>query len=241
MSRRRRVVAAVMGGPSPVYYQRVLNVVPAFYLPGNEPEGSGAAVDLVHGWSFPATNVTFGANGMGDGFTALQFGGAGYLDPPEDTIDPYLNRDEYSILCWLYAAHQDCRFFSFFNGAGPPGTWAVWGARLTSNPSVVHQRLGNNATNKYAIATQSYAGAWFSVISTFSLSQDRMRIFIDGQLMAGDTGNVAAGTGLLSGYSTGNVIGAETKATNFFTGIAAHIAWFNRELSAGECLSLGVL
>lgn len=71
-------MASVLSGGLHPYDAKVLALAPTFYFPLTELAGTTIR-EIVHGWNgaYPATGVTYGAAGPGDGRTAVTFDGSG--------------------------------------------------------------------------------------------------------------------------------------------------------------------
>jgi hypothetical protein len=87
------------GGQS--YAQRVLALGPVAYWPLDDAAGSAAARELVVGTAATATDVTFGAAGIGDGKTAATFNGtSSSVNIYSAALNAAFSGQLFSFFCW---------------------------------------------------------------------------------------------------------------------------------------------
>jgi len=228
----------VLGG-SKKYWQTVrtlFGVNSVEYRPLYDNVGSATAIDLITGSGGTATDITFGATGIGDGKTAASFNGTSSLiDVYSAYLNTNFNKDEFSLSVYFKVAAA--------------GTWTDGAARVVfriysdaSNYIQVYRGTTNNEINfdfKFAgtLVNKKFLSVsptgWVNIGVTCSKSNNRLRWYIDGtQRWADQVGFSSWANALLS---TRCCLGsADVTVSLPWSGSLAHWVVANREASATE-------
>ncbi len=218
------------------YTNKIKALGPIAYYPQAEPSGTTIVDESGNGRNGTYVGVTLGQPGIGDGRTA-----AGY-----DGATSYGN---------IYSAS----LAGAWNGA--EGSIVIWG-QWTENVDGANRFLANLFTNtnnrlvidRTAATTLRWryiAGGttktinitindtnWHAIAVTWNKAADRAIGYYDG----GQSGTTQTGLGTWVGALTTALIGASTITPTFvWKGRSAHVALFNRALSAAEIASLAVV
>ena len=231
-------------GTRRAYTKKVQALSPIAYWPLAESSGSVATDESGNARDGAYTSVALGAAGIGDGRSAATF------TPTTSLLNVYsasfaaaFSGAEGSAAMWLQMSAAGIWTDATFHEALK--------FRVDANNSVTVEKTSTNnqirttyiagATGK-SINDASLAGsvAWFHVAMTWSKSNDRMRMYINGvQSGANQTG---LGTFAGSPASTTTCIGAnDTTPTFVWSGNIAHVAIWSRELSAAEVAAVATV
>lgn len=230
------VVEGAVSSGVQTYQQRVLALGPIAYWPLSEPVGTSGAGSVKdasgNNRNGTPTAVTFGVTGIGDGNTAASFDGStSWIDVFGVSYAAAWNGAENSVMLWAkiaawsgshfltrpaYADSNNYISFSFFNTS-----WNI-------------ESKAGGTSKTITSATGSPAG-WFHACLTFSLSNNRFRLYVNGSKVGSDV----TGIGTWSGAPTQAIVGAaNTTPILVANGSLAHCAIFNKELTPAQVLSL---
>lgn len=238
-------VVVVSGSLNPfdpfAYTNKVAALGPIGYYPLAEASGTTVVDASGHARNgiYKSSGVTLGATGMGDGRTAAFFAGAGYGD--------------------LFAALSS----SFIGGKGSVVAWfqvtaAEWIdaafrqiIKLSADGSNIVQIYKNSTSNRMDLAytaggvtkqvnlTSFNPITWQQVALTWqdAANGDALKAYLNGvQQGATQTGNGTYAGGL--GTLTSTFAASNTSTSSPWKGSLAHIAVFDRVLSAAEIASV---
>jgi hypothetical protein len=201
------------------------------------------------------SGVTFGVAGPGDGQPAIRLNGTSYIDIYTGALENAINYQEGSVLIWWrYKSLADC--------AGGEGTQQSVFSVLQESVSGVRDNIllekdvedgnlyhssyysayGQAGDTQHVESINPYSLTWHCTVMTWSVSNARMIIYLDG----------AYPTTMLPPYDA-DPDGIETAARGYLTEVAqigaflgnrkwkgdlARCALWTRELSASEVASL---
>jgi hypothetical protein len=228
VSRKKRIITL------PAYAALVLATNPIRYWPLDDAVGSTTARELVKGFQRTVTSVTFGATGPTNAgsMTAATFGSVagsriGVLDA-ELAAD--FNHQEFTMIWWAKVSAA---------GVWTDGTFDLaFQFRKTGTPTNLIRSLKLNGSNQFSF---SYFGNgvskvrnkssfsptdWVQYALTISISNDRMRGFVNGVQEGADvTGLSAWSSSPLNAATLGN----DDDAGSPWNGPAAHYTLYASE------------
>jgi len=218
---------------------RIFNDDILAYWPMADAVGTTNALEKIAGTSGVTNLLTFGSAGIGDGLTAAQWAAATSRMRVEASASRF-NMAEGTLLMWLKA---DANLWT------ETGTDRVlWRGLIDASNEVLIKKAGAAAnTINYVYkaggttVTLNYPKfshyGWFLAAFTWSKSNNRIRIIIDGVNVAEATG---LGTWAGSTFvSSACVIGNQsTSASNPWKGTLAHAAFIGREATPAELRAL---
>lgn len=230
-------VVVVAGSLKSAYTNKIVGLGPIGYWPQAESSGTTIVDESGNARNGIYSNVTLGAVGIGDGRTAASYNGTtSYGNIYTAGLAAAFNGSELSILLWfqmsgsgvwtdgltrrcIYVAADASNYVRMFKGS------------INNN----FQWTYNAGGTVKGASTSMSPTTWQHVAITVSKANDRMRAYLNGTSIATLTGlGVWAGTPA----STTCVIGATTTVpVEVHSGLLAHTAIFDRELSAAEILT----
>ena len=219
----------------------VLPTFPIAYWQLNDAAGSGTAADSSgNALDGTATDVVFGATGIGDGSTAATFNGAtSVIDIYSAALNALFDGSAGSLLVWFQVTAAGVWTDAVQRRAA---SFAVGDA---TRMSITKSGDNNMQCNYRADDTQENVvqlvgnQIWHGLLMTWRTSTDVVRYYYDGTTLTPSIG-LGAWAGNLN--ATRAVIGAyNTTPTNPWSGNLAHIAVWDRVLTAREALALSRL
>lgn len=221
------------------YTQRVRALSPIAYWPLADPSGTVATDASGNGRNGTYSGVTLGVPGIGDGRTAASFNGtSSFCNVYSTSLRDAFGTAEGSIAVWFKVSGSGVwtdgavrRIVSFQVDAGNRAYM-----EKPSGSNVLTLNYNAGSTNKTITKTSFSATGWTHICMTWSKSADRFAAYINGVIEPTQTGlGTWAGTLL----STNCNIGANaTTPTSLWSGNLAHVAVFNRPLTANEIFAL---
>lgn len=239
----RRLIATGILNPLK-FSQKVRNLfgtsIVAYY-PLWEPSGT-VATDIVNGYNGTYSNVTLAQTGIGDGRTAALFVPASnsYMKFQSTAFQTAFKGQEVTVLIFVKPSavgvwtDGTLRYFVNISNSGYTQylrlrrnttnqtlEWFYLAAGVTKNPTYIH----------YPTVTD-----WFMMGITVSLSNDRIRTWLNGQQITE--------VNTIPTWTEGNLSGSQTNLGNFsnaapaavWDGSLAHCVILNREATPAEIL-----
>lgn len=199
------------------------------YWPLNDTSGLVAVDASGNGRDGSYTGPTLGQTGIGDGGLSPSFDGVNdYGTIYSNSLRDAFSVDEGTIFGWAKMVDATPwtdggnRFFTQLGNSGLTRPFSI--GKHSSNYGLQFRGAGKSL---------SYPGYyflnWCFYALTWSVSNNRVRCYVKGILVASDTGIVAGGVVLNQGY-----VGAATAGAWFHKGNAAHVGILNREATADE-------
>lgn len=215
---------------SATYTARLLALGPlAHYSLGDTVGSSTAADDSGNARTGTASGLTFGVTGSGDGLTAARWNGsAGTINLTSALASVWGGQAGSIVLRVNTTALSDAttrRLFAVRVDASNVVELYSDGAG-----NIIAQYTAGGVS-KFAGYTPLYAAGWLDVAMTWSKTADALAIYFNGMQQT----SVKTGLGTWAGTPIGIRIGSKyDNSGGFFSGDMAHVAVFNRALSAAE-------
>ncbi|HEX9028069.1 MAG TPA: polysaccharide deacetylase family protein, partial [Anaerolineales bacterium] len=209
------------------------------YWPLWEPagtSGAGSVKDITpnarHG---TPSNVTFGGSGIGDHKAAAAFSGVNsYINVYSTSLRDAFPGLEGSLIMWIKAANagvwtdgtrDDLLFFQ------TTAANSFLSVRKNAGGTGIEVHYLASAFER-TISVNTNTTDWFCLAVTWSDSNDRLRVYLNG-LQHGEDATIGTWGNLI--LSANSVIGAvDTTGLNSWNGQLAHVALINREATAAE-------
>lgn len=185
-----------------------------------------------------ATGPTLGVPGIGDGLTAVSFpGSAAFINWYSDSLRGAFNAAEGSVMCWLKVANAgvwtDAAYREAISLYVNSSNYILIGRAPQDNMLFATYRAGAVSEAFGAIASTSLN--WLHVALTWSKSNERARLYLNGALYL-DSATLGTWSGSLAATTT--CIGAySTTPEETWSGSLAHALLLGREATADEILS----
>jgi beta-glucanase (GH16 family) len=244
-----RFAMAGGGGASDVYYSKVLRAGGSSligYWPLSEASGAPALDISGNNRNGAHSGDTLGQTGIGDGNTCPSFDGAnGLVSIYSAGFNSAFNGQVGSVLIWGKVAAEadwsDANFKNLLRLQVDANNYLVVGLDSTQ-PGYLQFYYKAGGTVK-VINHQMLGGLeWFSVVATWSLATDELRLYIDGVPQGQDWVTKGLGTWAGSLSATACTIGNQntTPGAACWHGNLAHVAIWNTVLNAAQAAQVGV-
>lgn len=221
------------------YRRKVLSLGPVAYWPLWDPTGAANAGNLV-GSDSPATSVTFGAAGIGDGLNAGGFDGVNDFVNINAAVSALFSAAAGTVLVWGRASGA---------GVWTDGGWRTWFylgvdvnnyvrlGKTSGNALAAYYKAGG--TSKYL--TKVYTGLdMMAMMLTWDVAGDVARMYWQSEQNGANLTSLGTWAGSLGAALC--CIGAEsTGPVKVWSGELAHVALWDRALSVGEAAYVGRL
>ena len=223
------------------YYKRVLRTGPIAYWPQWEPSGTVAYDRTANARNGAYTGVDLGQVGIGDGRVCPWFDGTNdYNNVYSAGLAGAFSGAEGSLMVWAKVnsaavwADGILRELAIFR---VDASDKVEIYKNTTNNQVVVLRVGSNPFDAKSVAIAWSGTAWFCVGSTWSVSGDELRVYLNGVQSGATQTGLTGFVGALANTST--CVGAvSTVPTNVWHGWLAHACVWDRALTPSEVASL---
>jgi len=223
------------------YYQKVLEHGPIAYWRLYEESGTVAA-DLVNSAQNGAyTGVTLAQPGIGDGRTCPLFdGAASIIDAHTATLAGAFNSATGAVIAWMRVsaagiwtdgnAHYVCLLYV------DAGNYVVLNKHTVNGQFVYSYRA--NAVSETVVESGISTTDWTCVGITWDKTGSGNAIAYRDGAQVGAAQNIAQ---VWAGALTTATVGASPGPANVWSGRLAHVALFDRALSAGEMAEIMVV
>lgn len=223
-------------GNTPTYFQKIKSTSPIMLLPLWDDVGSASVLDISgNGLNGVPIDVQLGSSGIGDGKTsALLNGTSSVIDIYSAGLNAVFPKSEGSLMiCGKIGADEwtdgtGRRFVSITQDSNN----RLYVSKSSSNNIIECYYIANSVSK--AINVNCNLTSWVNIIITWSLSNDRFRVYLNSSQSGVDQtslGTWAAGNLLVAE----TVLGARTKTgANWFKGNLAYFALWNKELTQAE-------
>jgi hypothetical protein len=223
------------------YYQRVLNLNPLAYWPLWESAGLTAEDISGNGYdaTYKNTGITYGEDGIGDGYTSVCLNGAGVISCNAAGLMAAWPGAEGSLTIWHYdaaAIFNDGIIRRYFFGFVDWDNFLII-AHTGTNATLQTDYEAGNVREIGAHAIGTAPSSFHSVGVTWSKANDQVKYFYDGVRHETDTG-----IGVWAGNPTTIYIGATSAVpANPYIGWMAHVSLFGIALTEPQMLTVGAL
>ena len=236
-------MATTAADASGSYVARVLSLDPVAYWPLDDAPGSATIRDASgSGYGgVPKAGVVLGSAGIGDGRTAASFDGSMYqrITLPTGVLDGAFDRAAGAVIVWGRAGAGMAANDKLFTIGADADNWVNF---QVSGAGRLESRLefGNARDNENHDLSTNDPRGWH----VYALVWDRgganeVRHYLDGLLTETDSG-VGDLAGAVSDEFTG-IGGIGTNAYQNWKGEIAHVALFDRALTAAEVADLATV
>lgn len=235
------------------YGTRVLNIAPdnlLAYWPlsdTSEPPGRVAPDQSGNGFDglYFNTGVSYNVAGPGDGLPAISLDGTGNVCFYSPGLSALYDLDEVTLACWLQIANAEwadgtSRMGLLFGADGGPNA-SFMRKSTTNDQFLIVQQGGGLGVSPVTHNFSPRETNWFHAAMTVSMSNDRLRGYINGVQTGVDVTGLDAGVGSLA---VGRAVGGSTSCIGAFTpfiGNVGRVAVWDRELTPAEIAPLGVI
>lgn len=204
--------------------------------------------------------VTFGVNGIGDGRTAARIGGTGFISLYRTAFMNMLDRDLGTIMIWYRykdpadwpggLAQTMWHFMS--KDTGVAARDHIWMEKDVEDGAFYHSFFYAVYTNPFDTQHIEYIKPynlnWHCLICSWNATGNNLSLFEDGNrpavylppYNANPDGIETPMRDIPWGMDVGQGIGA-MQGQRFWKGDLAHFAYWNKQLSAEECLILSII
>lgn len=223
------------------YTNKIKALGPIAYWPQAEPSGTTIGDESGNGRSGTYVGVTLGQPGIGDGRTAAGYAGAtSYGNIYSASLSNAIAFDG-ACAAWIKMSAVGIWTDGVIRRAlriqDTAGTNIIGILKISNNTLRVEYTANGSVSNR-DIGGQTTTG-WLHIAATWSDTGNTLELFLNG-VSRGTSASSGTWNGTLD--SSKSVIGAQnTGAGNPWSGFIAHLALWNRALSAAEIASLAVV
>lgn len=225
------------------YLQRILSLGSIALYPQNEASGTTIVDNSGNGRNGTYSAVTLGAAGIGDGQTAASYNGTtSYGNIYSTSLRNAFDVAAGTLAAWARVANAGVWTDGVNRNviridSATAGNLVFIRKSATANELRV-QRSGGAVADFVSTTTLAGVTAWFHVAITWSIANDRLRLYVNGS----QVGATQTGLGAWAGLPNAMTIGAaNTVPAEPWSGTIAYAGIWNRELTATEVQSIGVL